>query len=114
MPDLVPEMPEQRAIGLVHRHPQLLAMHVVALGEVDRDHPVVVAGHHLLLLAGQQVEREAVVVVLVAPDDRQLEFVQFGDEPPFGLLGGRERGERLGVVVVGAGPGQRARSCTAS
>ena len=34
VPDLVAEMPQQRAVGLVHRHPQLLAVHVVALGEV--------------------------------------------------------------------------------
>ena len=76
--------------------------------------PLCVAGDHLLVLAGQQVERQAVIGVLVPADDGQLEFVQFDDQPPFGLLGGRERGKRLGVVVVGAGPGQRARCCTAS
>ena len=109
VPDLVAEMAEQRAVGLVHRDPQLLAVHVVALGEVQGDHAVVVAGEHLLVLTGQQVERQAVLRVLVAADDRQLQLVQFDDQPALGLLGGRECGQRLGVVVVGAGPGQRAR-----
>jgi len=98
--DLVPEVPEQGAVGLVHRHPQLLAVHVVALGQVQRDHPFVVAGDHLLELAGQQVERQ--------PVDRQLQLVQLGDQPAFGLLGDRERGQRVQVVVAGSGAGQYA------
>ena len=61
MPDLVAEVPEQRAVRLGHRDPQLLAVHVVALGEVEGDDAVVVAGEHLLVLAGEQVERQAVV-----------------------------------------------------
>ena len=38
--DLVPEVPEQGAVRLVHRHAQLLAVDVVALGEVEGDHAV--------------------------------------------------------------------------
>ena len=72
MPDLVAEMAEQRAVRLVHRHPQLLAVHVVALGEIQCDHAVVVTGEHLLGLTGKQVERQTEIRVLVAPDDRQL------------------------------------------
>ena len=109
MPDLVAEVAEQRAVGLVHRDPQLLAVHVVALGEVQGDHAVVVAGEHLLGLTGEQVERQAVLRVLVAAHDRQPQLVQFDDQPTLCLLGGRECGHRLGVGVVGPGPGQRAR-----
>ncbi len=70
MADLVAEMAEQRAVRLVHRHSQLLAVHIVTLGEVKRDHPVVMAGEHLLEFTGEQVERQAVLMVLVAPHDR--------------------------------------------
>ena len=109
MADLVAEVSEQCAVGLVHRDPQLLAVHVVALGEIQGDHTVRVAGEDLLVLAGQQVERQPVVRVLVAPDDRQLQLDKLGDQPPLGPLGHREGRERLGVGVVGPGSGQRTR-----
>jgi hypothetical protein len=76
VPDLVAEMAEQRAVRLGHRDPQLLAVHVVALGEIQCDDTVFVAGEDLLLLAGQQIECESVLRVLVAADDRQLQFHQ--------------------------------------
>ena len=67
MADLVPEVPEQGAVGLVHRDPQLLAVHVVALGQVQGDHAVVVAGDTpVSCCAGEQVEGQPVVRVLVA------------------------------------------------
>ena len=62
--DLVPEVAEQGAVRLVHRDPQLLPVHVVALGQVQGDHAVVVPGHDLLVLAGQQVEAEPALRVL--------------------------------------------------
>ena len=71
--DLVAEVAEQRAVRLVHRDAQLLAVHVVTLGKIQGDHAVFVAGEHLLELAGQQVERQPVLRVHVAADDRQLE-----------------------------------------
>ena len=94
MPDLVAEVAEQRAVRLVHRHPQLLAVHVVALGQVQGDDAVVVAGDHLLELAGQQVERQPVLRVLVAADDRQPQLDQLDDQPALGLLGLGERRQR--------------------
>ena len=109
MPDLVPEMPQQGAVRLVHRDPQLLAVHVVALGEIQGDDAVVVAGDDVLRLAGQQVERQPVLRVRVAVHDRQLEVNEFDHQPPLGRLGVGERGQRCGVGVVGAGAGQLAR-----
>ncbi len=109
MPDLVAEMPEQRAVWLVHRHPQLFAVYVVALGEIQRDHTVVVARVHLLVLAGEQVECQAVLRVLVATHDRQLQLMELDDQPPFGLLRIGVRRQRLGIGVIGPCPGQRAR-----
>ena len=103
MPDLVAEVPEQRAVGLVHRDPQLLAVHVVTLGQIQCDDAVVVAGDDPLQLAGQQVERQPVLRVLVAANDRQLQVSEFDDQPPLGLLGAGERGQCCGVGVVGAG-----------
>ena len=50
MPDLMAEVAEQRPVGLLHRDPQLLSVHVVTLGEVQRDHAVLMAGEHLLEL----------------------------------------------------------------
>ena len=103
MADLVAEMPEQRAVRLVHRFAQLCAVDVVALGQIQRDHTVVMAGEHLVLLAGQQVEREAVLRVFVAAHDRQLQLVKLGDQPALGLLGIREGGHRRLVAIVSAG-----------
>jgi hypothetical protein len=69
----------------------------------------VVAGDDVLRLAGLQVERQPVLRVLLAVHDRQLEVNEFDHQPPLGLLGGGERGQRCGVGVVGAGAGQLAR-----
>ncbi len=109
MPDLVAEVAEQRPVRLVHRHSQLLAVHVVALGEVQRDHAVLVTGEHLLELARQQVECESVIRVFVAPDDRQLHLVQFDDQPSLRLLRDGERHHGLGVGLVRPSPRQGAR-----
>ena len=46
MADLVPEVPEDRPVRLVHQVPTPLALGVVGLGDVDRDHPVIVPGQH--------------------------------------------------------------------
>ena len=81
MPDLVAEVAQQGAVRLVHLDPQLLAVHVVALGQIDCDDPVFVAGQHLLVRTGQQPESQAVVGILITADDRQLQLVQLGDQP---------------------------------
>jgi hypothetical protein len=109
VPDLVAQVPQQGAVGLVHRDPELLAVHIVALGQIQCDHAVVVAGDDRLQLAGQQVERQAVLRVVVAANDRPLQVNEFDHQPPLGLLGRGERGQRCGVGVVGAGAGQAAR-----
>ena len=90
VPDLVAEVAQQGAVRLVHLHPQLLAVHVVTLGEIDCDDPVFVPGHHLLVCAGQQPESQAVIGILIASDDRQLQLVQFDDQPTLGRLGAGE------------------------
>ena len=109
MPDLVAQVPNQLAVGLVHRDPKLLSVHVVTLGQIQCDDAVVVAGDDPLQLAGQQVERQPELRVVVAANDRQLEVSEFDDQPPLGLLGAGERGQCCGVGVVGAGAGQLAR-----
>ena len=92
VPDLVAQVPEQGAVRLVHRDPQLRAVHVVTLGEIQCDDAVVVAGDDFPHLAGQQVECQPVLRILVAVNDRQLQLNEFDHQPPLGLLCGGERG----------------------
>jgi hypothetical protein len=56
---LVPQVPEHRAVGLGEPDPQLLAVAVVALGQVDGHDAGGVPDGDVLLGAGQQVERQA-------------------------------------------------------
>ena len=44
VPDLVAEMAQQGAVGLVHRDTELSAVYVVAFGEIQGDQAVVVSG----------------------------------------------------------------------
>jgi hypothetical protein len=106
MPDLVSEVSEQGAIRLIHLHPQLLTVHVVALGQIQCDDAVVVSGHHVLVCAGQQPEGQPVLGILITPDDRQLQLVQLGNQPPLGRLGAGELRQAAGVGVVGTFDGQ--------
>jgi len=57
--DLVPEVTEHRAVGLVHALPQRFAMGVVALGKVKGDDAVLMAGDDLAVTAGEQIERQS-------------------------------------------------------
>ena len=57
---LVPHVTEQGAVGLGQLLTHRLAVTGVALGQVDGDHAVVVAGRDRLLGAGEQVERQPV------------------------------------------------------
>ena len=109
MPDLVPEVAEQGPVRLVHLNPQLFAMDVVALGQIQCDDPVVVTGRHGLVRAGQQAKSQAVIGIPITPDDRQLQLIQLDDQPPLGRLGPGERRESVGVVIVGPFQSQRAR-----
>ena len=63
VPDLVAEVPEHGAVRLVHRLAQLLAVGVVALGQIEGDHAGVVTGDHAGAGAGEQVERHPVPLV---------------------------------------------------
>ena len=67
MADLVAEVAEQRAVGLVHLDAALSRIGVVGLGEVERDDAVLVAGHHRRAAGqrAQQVEHQAALRVLV-------------------------------------------------
>ena len=96
VPDLVAEVPEQGAVGLVHGDAQLLAVHVVALGEVEGDDAVGVAGRHRVLVAREQVEGQPTLGVGAPVGDRQPELQQLDDEPALGPLGGLEPGHLRG------------------
>ena len=48
VPDLVAEMAEQGAIGLLHRVALTLALGIVRFRQAERDEPAGVAGHHRL------------------------------------------------------------------
>ena len=108
MADLVAEVAEQRAVRLVHRHPQLLPMNVVAFGEVDGDDAVVMTGDHLLGGAGQQVERQTVFGILLPGDHRQMQFAQLSDQPSLGRFGLGERQQSMLIGIRRSGAGQRA------
>jgi hypothetical protein len=72
-------------------------MGIVALGQVKRDDPILVAGHDLAMTAGEQVERETDRAV--SDLDRELEFVQPEDQPTLCGLGDPVLAEPQGVAV---------------
>ena len=107
--DLVAEVAEQGAVRLGHLDAHALTVGVVALGEVERDHPVDVTDGDVLGDAGQQVERQAVVGVVVAGDDRQPEGVELDDQPALGRLGAAVNCDSpRRSSSARAGPGERA------
>src|SRR5262249_57446082 len=53
--DLVAEVSQDGAVGLVMQLALLLALHVIGLGNVDRDEPVVVARQDAPALAARRV-----------------------------------------------------------
>ncbi len=70
--------------------------------------PVGVTGDDVLPSAGQEVEGESRVGILVTVLDRQSQFGEFEDEPPFRGLGLAERDERVRIVVTRTGARQPA------
>ena len=44
--NLVPEMAEERTVGLTQLLARLLAKRIIGLGDIDRDEPLVVAGEN--------------------------------------------------------------------
>ena len=74
VPDLVPEVAEQGAIGLVELEPAPLALGIVRFGDVDRDHAVAVTRQHRHLLGfGEQVEDQATLGLHGLVRDRQAQ-----------------------------------------
>jgi hypothetical protein len=108
VPDLVPEVAEQGAVRLGHLDAHALAVRVVALGEVEGDHAVVVADDDVLVDAGEQVEGQSLLRVVVTGDDRQPEGVKLDDQPALGRLGARELRQPTHVGVARARAGERA------
>ena len=106
VPDLVAQVSEQGAVRLGELHPQGLAVRVVALGEIDRDHAAVVPGDHRRRPRSTAGRRRARARGSTrARRRRQAEVVELEDQPAFGRLGCGERGQpgRVGVVGTGAG-----------
>ncbi len=97
MGDLVPEMAEQRAVGLAQGLAAALALGVVGLRDRDGDAALAVPGHHLG--AGRRVllelEDEAPHRVLVAGHDRQPELQQRVEQP---VLGGLHQAPQVEVA----------------
>ncbi len=97
MPDLVPEVAEQRPVALTEREPRLLPEGGVGLGDVERDEAGLLADHDLLFTGNVLLEREREAARLLgARLDRQPERQQLVDQPSLGLfdpdpgvLGGR-------------------------
>jgi hypothetical protein len=104
--DLVPEVSQQSPVRLVHLDAHLFAVHIVALGEVNGDEAVVVAGKDTLGRAGQQIECQPVLRVDMSGDDGQFQFVEFGDQPAFSPLRLGEGGQCGGLVISWPSPSQ--------
>ena len=75
MPDLVPEMTEQRAERLAHQNPPSLPLGIVGFRECDGDYAVIMASHHLGAggRVGEEVEHQPVRWVLNPVAERQSE-----------------------------------------
>ena len=101
------EVPEHRAVRLVEFAAQTLAVGGVALGEVDRDHAVVVTDHDVAVGAREQVEAQPPDRVAsgggILADHGEAQRVELDDQVPLGALGDREVGHsgRVGVIRAG-------------
>ena len=66
--DFVTEMSEQRAIRFVHFPPAALALGIIRLGQIDRNHPAVVAGYDRIscrrALRAEEIEGETLSRVI--------------------------------------------------
>jgi hypothetical protein len=104
--DLVAEVAEDRSVRLAELFAHLLAVGVIGLGEVERDHAAGVTGGDRLGAAGQQLEGQAALALAPALD-RQPELAELEQQPALGLLGDAPLVDRLGVVVGRARAGQQ-------
>jgi len=68
MRDLVAEMSNQGSIRLAHFPPAALALGIVRFGQIDRNHPAVVAGHDRIscrrALRAEEIEGETLLRVI--------------------------------------------------
>jgi hypothetical protein len=81
--DLVPDVAEQRAVGLMQRRPPPLPLRIVRLGDVDGDDAVGVAGQDrraAFRWIGEELEGEAAGRILVAGLDRETRVREGVDE----------------------------------
>jgi hypothetical protein len=99
--DLMAEVPEHGPVALAQLLAQGLAMRVVGLCHVERDHAGGVAGRDRRALAGEQLEGQAALALAPALH-RQRELAELEEQPALGRLGDAELLERLGVVVGGS------------
>ena len=101
-------MAEHRAVGLVQFAAQTFTVCRIALGQIDRDHTVVVADHDAAISAREQVEADPVHRVAagrgILADHGEAEVVELGDQVPLGPLCERKVRQpgQLGVVRPGA------------
>ena len=87
MSDLVAEVAEQRAIGLVHARAQLLALGVIGFLESDGDDAIVMPGNHLLLRdVIEKIEHERLGLVGARHRQRQSQLEQRVEQPALGRL----------------------------
>ncbi len=87
--DLMAEMPEQRAVGLMHGLAHRFACGVVGLVEVQRDQAGVVPGHDVraVVRRAQEVEHQPAFRVFAdTRGQRQAECEQGRDQPALGEL----------------------------
>ena len=105
VPDLVPEMAEQAAIGFGQFRPAPLDLGAIGFRERNRHHAVVVPGHHFgtgrVGRIGQEFEHQTVVRVLGPGLKRQLPAKQAVEQPVLGELDVSPRGQMRWLGDVG-------------
>src|SRR6476469_2614312 len=100
--DLVTEMPDQRAIRLVHLRAARLAFGIVGFGDVERDLTLVVTGQHFRAgILGEELEDDAVRGVFRPALYRQTEPQQIVDQAMFGALDLPPQNEIAGLIEIG-------------
>ena len=108
MPDLVTQVSEHRAVGLAHRDPYLFSMGVVDLGQIERDHTVIMAGGPPSLPV-EQVEGQP-AALLGRPDIGRPSSTSSKISRRLAASASANSGRPTSVAVGRPGPRQRART----
>ncbi len=103
MRDLMPEMTEQRAIGLAHRATLPLAFGIVGFGEIDRDCAVQMPGHDRLMGRREKVECQS-RRILDPRHQRQLQPQQAVEQPALRHLEPAPQDQIVAAREVGNDP----------